>query len=424
LSDKKLKIFLPVIILLIGAAVMVVMLKSRSPVATRPPKEYAPLVRVIEVQPSMHRLRVTTQGTVKPRTETSLVSEVAGRVLNVASAFAAGGFFEKGQVLVRIDPRDYELAVVTARGQVAQAQVRAQTEEAQAKVAREEWKELGRGEESPLATRQLQLQEARAALASAEAALAKAELNLARTRIRAPFTGRVREKLVDVGQYVAPGVPVASIFAVDYVEVRLPIPDAELAFLDLPTDYRGQAKQNDGPEVRLRADFAGKRRQWTGRIVRVEGEIDPVSRAVHVVAQVDDPYGRETDGSTMPLTVGLFVEAEIVGREVAHAIVLDRSAVRGGDRVLVVDNEDRLRFRDVDVLRVAGNEAVIVGGLQEGDKVCVSALEAVTDGMRVRTISDAAVSTEPQTETGMDTGDIRAPAARDTVKVMGGEETP
>jgi len=386
-------LLLPFGILLVGVIATVIMVKSRSPVATRPPQEYAPLVRVIVVEPITHRLTVTTHGTVKPRTETALVSEVAGRVMHTAPSFASGGYFEKGEVMITIDPRDYELAVVTARGQVAQAKVRAEMEDAQAEVAREEWKTLGGDQKSPLATRELQLQEALAALAAAEATLEVAERNLDRTRIRAPFASRMRGKLVDVGQYVSPGVPVANIYAIDYVEVRLPIPDAELAFLDLPFNYRGETSEKQGPEVLLHADFGGKHREWIGRIVRIEGEIDPISRVVHAVAQVDDPYARKVDGDPMPLAVGLFVEADIAGVVVENAVVLPRSAVRRNNTVLIVDDDDRLRFREVDVLRVGGNDAVVTGGLARGDKVLVSSLEAVTDGMKVRSATSTGEET-------------------------------
>jgi multidrug efflux system membrane fusion protein len=385
LTDKKLRLILPFAIVIVGVVATMVMLKSRAPVATRPPDEYAPLVRVVVVEPQTHRLTVTTYGTVKPRTETALVSEVAGRVMSIAPSLASGGYFEKGEVMLTVDARDYELAVVTAQGLVAQAKVRAELEEAQGEVAREEWKTLGGDKVSPLATRELQLQEAQAALAAAEASLEVARRNLRRTRVRAPFACRVRDKRVDVGQYVTPGAPVAGIYAIDYVEIRLPIPDAELAFLDLPFNYRGEKSQTQGPEVRLHADFAGAHRQWVGRIVRVEGEIDPVSRVVHAVAQVDDPYGRKTGGERMPLAVGLFVQADIVGLEVDDAVALPRSAVRGGNTVLVVDDDDQIRFREIHVLRLSGNTAIVTGGLSRGEKVCISSLEAVTDGMKVRT---------------------------------------
>jgi RND family efflux transporter MFP subunit len=383
ISENKLKVILPFAILTVGALIAVVMIKSRAPVPTRPTVEYAPLVRVVEVQPQELRLMVHTQGTVKARTETNLVAEVAGTIVKVFRGFAAGGFFEEGDVLAEIDASDYRVAVATAEGTVAQARVRLETEQAQGEVAREEWSQLGTGGDSPLATRELQLQEAQAALAAAEAMLEKARRDLARTRIRAPFAGRIRTKLADLGEYVAPGVPVADVYSVDFAEVRLPVPDADLAFLDLPVDYRGAAAQEPGPEVVLYADFAGRRHSWNGRIVRVEGEIDRVSRMVNVVAQVEDPYGKHNGDDPLPLAVGMFVEAEIVGSLVANAITVPRTALRGGS-VLIVDEEDRLRFRDVDVLRVERGYAVVVGGLNAGDRVCVSTLEAVSDGMKVR----------------------------------------
>ena len=384
MSERKLKFILPIAILVVGLVGTVVMIKSRAPVPTRAPRDYAPLVRVVPARPATVRLTVTTHGTVKPRTESALVSEVSGRVIGVAPSFAAGGFFEESEVLVTVDPRDYELAVVSARGQVAQARVRLETEQAQAEVAREEWQALGGGKESPLATRELQLQEAQAALAAAEAALEQAKRNLARTRIRAPFAGRIRDKRVDVGQFVTPGVPVALIFAVDYVEVELPIPDVDLAYLDLPVDYRGVKASDEGPEVFFHADFAGRRHAWHGRIVRVGGEIDPVTRMVHAVAQVHDPYGEGRSHDGLPLAVGLFVEAEIAGIEVENAIELPRAAVRQSDVVLVVDDEDRLRFRTVEVFRTDRDSAIITGGLAAGDRVCISPLETVTDGTKVR----------------------------------------
>ena len=398
LSEKKLRLILPFAIVIVGAVITMVMLKSRAPVATRAPEEYAPLVRVVIAEPQTHRFTVTTHGTVKPRTETALVSEVAGRVMSIAPSFAAGGYFEKDEVLVNIDARDYELAVVTAQGLVAQAQVRAELEEAQAEVAREEWQTLGGDKESPLATRELQLQEAKAALAAAEASLEVARRNLRRTRVRAPFACRVREKLADVGQYLTPGVPVAAIYAIDYAEVRLPIPDAQLAFLDLPFNYRGEKSEMQGPEVLLSAEFGGGHREWVARIVRIEGEIDPVSRVVHAVAQVEDPYGRKIDGERMPLAVGLFVQADIAGREIENAVVLPRSAVRNGNRVLIVDDGDHIRFREVTILRFAGNRAIITDGLDRGEKICVSSLEAVTDGMKVRTAASPSQQPQPTTE--------------------------
>ncbi len=388
MSERRKQILVPIIILVAGLLISVVMVKSRKPAPQRAPEDFAPLVRVITTEPRDTRLSVTTHGTVQPRTETAVVAEVAGRIMSIAPTFASGGFFAKGDVLLRIDPVDYELAVVASRSAVAQAKVRLEQEQAQADLAREEWKQLGSGEANSLATRELQLEEARSALEAAEARLRQAQRNLDRATVRAPFDCRVREKSADVGQYLNPGSPLAQIYATDAAEVRLPIADGEFAHLDLPIDFHGGRKNVEGPRVTLRANLAGRERSWTGRIVRVEGEIDPRTRMVFVVARVDDPYGAAAKQTGAPLAVGLFVEAEIEGRAVQQAVILPRSAVRRGDVVLVVDDENRIRFQPVEVLR-AGREDVVIGnGLSGGERVCISTIETVTEGMRVRTGDD------------------------------------
>jgi len=382
-----LKIVLPILVVLAGVVAAVAMIKARPGVETRPPEVPPPLVSVMEVEIEDVRLSVRTQGTVAPRTESTLVPEVAGRIVSASDSFADGGFFEKDDVLLTIDPRNYELGVVRARARVAEARVRVEREEEEAAVARKEWQSLGRGEPTPLVLREPQLAEAKAGLEAAEADLERSRIDLERTKIRAPYDGRVRDKSVDLGQYVTPGTPVARIYAVDFAEIRLPIPDAELAYLrDLPLVYRGVSSGETGPEVILRARFAGREHEWKGTVVRTEGELDPQTRMVHVVARVKDPYAPGDDRDRPPLAVGVFVEAEIMGRLAEGVVVLPRSVMRGADRVLVVDGEDRLRFREVGVLKTDRERVVIDSGLEAGDLVCVSHLEAVTDGMRVRKV--------------------------------------
>jgi multidrug efflux system membrane fusion protein len=386
---KILKVLAPIAVLSLGAIGSVAMVRLKPEVETKIPERKPPLVRVQEATFADRQLNVMSQGTVAPRNESQLVPEVSGRVIWVSDSLAAGGFFEKGEILLKIDPYDYEQAVIRAEADVARAKLRLAQEEAEARVARKEWNDLGSGPAKALALREPQLEEARAALAASEAALDKAKRDLERTRVRAPYAGRVRNERVDVGQFVSVGSPVATLYSVDYAEVRLPVPSAELAYLDLPLDYRGKPSKESGPKVTLRADFAGKTHVWDGRIVRTEGEIDPTSRMVHVVAQVKDPYGKGDDPDRPPLAVGLFVQAEIEGRLTRDVAALPRSALRGKDTVLVVDSEARLRFRQVDLLRATDEEIVIRSGLEPGEKVCLSSLEAVTDGMEVRMLDEA-----------------------------------
>ena len=387
-ESRTLKIVLPVALVSLAAVLAAGMVALKPDVETRVAAPKPPLVRVAEVTLADVLLTVRSQGTVRPRTESQLVPEVSGRVIHVSPSFAEGAFFEKGQVLFKVDPHDSRQAVVSARGEVARTRLQLAREEAEAEAAREEWSDLGRGEAATALTlREPQLEDARAAVASAEANLTTAERNLERTQIRAPYSGRVRRKSVDVGQFVTIGAPVATIYAVDYAEARLPLPDDELAFVELPLHYRGETARQKGPRVTLKADFAGRTFEWTGEIVRTEGEIDPGSRMVNAVVEIKDPYGRGDDPNRPPLAVGLYVEAEIEGITAEAVAVLPRSALRGRDQVLVVTPEDRLEFRDVDLLRTTREEIYVRSGLKAGERVCLSPLEAVTDGMQVRTSS-------------------------------------
>ena len=386
-----LKVVLPVGVIAAAGlgAYAIVLNKPEVPLDPRPTE--LPGIRVHTVSLEDVPLTVVSQGTVRPRTESQLVPEIAGQVIWVSPSFASGGFFEQGEALLRIDPYDYQQAVVSAQSQLAQARLRLAQEEAEADVARKEWQELGRGDATALTLREPQMADARAAVAAVQASIDRARRDLERAEITAPYAGRVREKSVDVGQFLTVGSPVATIYAVDSAEVRLPLPDAELAYLDLPLAYRGRAGA-PGPRVALRANFAGSAHAWQGRIVRTEAEIDPVSRMVHVVAQVADPYAPGRDPSRPPLAVGMFVEAEIEGRVARQVVVLPRAALRGRNEVLVVDEDDRVWLRTVDVFRSTTENVIVRAGLEAGERVCISPLDAVTDGMRVEVVDEAPVT--------------------------------
>ena len=383
-----LKFILPLLVLGLGVFAVTKMIAMKPVVETREPELPDPVVRVIEVQPQNFRFTVRAQGNVVPRTETAVVPEVSGRVVYVYPSLAAGGFFELETTLLRIDPRDYELALVGARAEVARAQVTLETEKAQAEVALKEWESLGQGEASPLLRREPQLAQARAVLEAARAALEQARRNLEKTEIKAPFAGRVRQKNVDIGQFVTVGAPVATIYSVDFAEVRLPLPDEELAYLNLPLSYRGEQDEKKGPAVVLTATFGGKEYSWRGRVVRTEGIIDPQTRMIHAVAQVENPYGRGRNAGRPPLAIGMFVEAEIRGKLSRDVFLLPRNALRGKDRVLVVDSEQRLHFRQVSVLRADRDQVVVDSGLEAGELVSLAALDTVVDGMKVRVLDE------------------------------------
>jgi RND family efflux transporter MFP subunit len=384
------KVSAPLALLALGIVAVVLLVATRPAAERRAEASHAPLVRALTLEPRSVQLRVSAYGTVVPRTESELVVQVAGEVVWVSPALVAGGFFAEGDELVRVDPSDYEVTLESARAAVA----RSESEASRAQKDRDRQRQLADqsvASQSRIDDAESAWRQAAAVLREARAQLRRAERDLDRTMLRAPYEGRVRSEHVDVGQFVSRGNTIATLYAIDFAEVRLPIPDRDLAHLDLSLAWNETARElQEGPPVVLRAEFAGEEREWRGRIVRTEGELDPKSRMVHVVARVDDPYGRDsTAGAEAPLAVGLFVEAEILGRRVEQAYVVPRSAVREGDRVLVIDAEDRLHIREIHVLRFDGEEAILAPDrLDAGERLLISPLATPVDGMRVRLEGD------------------------------------
>ena len=376
------RLVLPFAIIIAGVALAAVLLATGPTLTSKSVESLAPLVRVQTVTLEDVALSSLTHGTVAPRTESELVAEVAGRVISVNPNLVSGGFFNAGEELLRIDPLDYELALEQARAGIVQAESDlANARRAAGRLDSLSERQLTSVSQQDDAVNRMRIAEA--TLSSSQAQLSRAERDLERTRILAPYEGRVRSERVDIGQFVNRGNAIATIYATDYAEVRLPINDEELAFLDLPLGPVTQSTQMiPAARVTITARFAGKEHQWPAQVVRTEGELDPQTRMINVVARVEAPYAPAAGRA--PLAVGLFVDAEIHGRLAKDVAVLPRSAVRPDNQVLVVDSDDRLHFRSVTVLRTVAEQAYISDGLAAGERVCISPLETALEGMTVR----------------------------------------
>lgn len=381
------RLVLPFVILAAGIGLAALLLATGPTLNSQPAAVLAPLVRVQAVSLQDVALSTLTHGTVAPRTESDLVAEVAGRVISVNPNLVSGGFFKAGDELLQIEALDYAVALEQARAAMA----RAESDLANAQRAAERQDSLGERKLTSAAQQDdavNRLHIAEATLRSAQAQLARAERDLARTRILAPYEGRVRTERVDIGQFVSRGNAIATIYATDYAEVRLPINDEELAFLDLPLGpLSANQLASATTRVTITARFAGEEHLWPARVVRTEGELDPKTRMLNLVARVEAPYATTDDRP--PLAVGLFVDAEIHGRLAPDLVVLPRSAVRHGNQVLLVDSNNRLHFRSVAVLRMVGEKAYISAGLATGELVCISSMDNALEGMTVRTAIDA-----------------------------------
>jgi RND family efflux transporter MFP subunit len=375
-----------VVLIAMGVVGFLVMTASKPEMKKRKPPAPVPMVRTIRANSGPQTVYIRGEGTVRPLREINLVPEVGGKVVRVSPALVNGGVFGKDNTLLQIDPVDYELAVTLAKAKVKDAESRLELAEEEALAAVEEWRLLYPDSSSEdkkppaLVAKEPQLAAAQARLEADKADLRKALLNLERTRLKAPFDGRVGEEKVDIGQYVSPGQTLGTLYSTEAAEIVVPLEGGDLFWFDVPaftsTDGRGASAV-------VRASIAGRALSWPGKVVRTEGRLDERTRMIHVVVRVDKPYARRP-----PLVFGLFVTVEIEGRKIENAAIIPRGALHQSNVVWVLDKESRLRFREVEVARVQGDEVLVTKGLADGETVITTPLKAVTDGMAVRKVSE------------------------------------
>jgi RND family efflux transporter MFP subunit len=376
----------PLAIVVAGLGLAGLIIATGPKLEQQPPPSNAPLIRTWVADAQTVQMTSITYGSVLPRTESELIPEVSGRIVDISPAMVSGGFFKKDDLLLKVDPLDYEVALEQARASLASAK----SELSNARKAHDRLLDLAKRQSASQSQQDDALNRLRFAQASireATARLSRAERDITRTNITAPYDGRVRSERVDIGQFVTRGSPIASLYATDVAEVRLPIQDEEVAYLELALS--GQTDQHM-PTVILRARFAGEEHTWEGRIVRTEGELDPKTRMINIVAQVQSPY--ERSGSKPPLAVGLFVEAEIIGKRVDKVFVLPRSALQANEQVYVVTDKNRLTFREVEVIRKVGEDVYVTGGLKRGETISLSTVNNAIEGMLVRPIDKSGIN--------------------------------
>ena len=395
--QKILKWIMPVLFLGICIAVAAIMMATKPEPPRRSPPPSLSTVDATALKRQSFQVIIPSQGIVQARTRSTLVPEVSGEIIWISDSFRPGGFFQSGEELVKIDPRDYDTALVVAKATLAQRTSAYEIEKAQHGQAKVNWKRLGNGEDaSPLALREPQLAEAKALMKSAEASVERAQRDLNRTIIKAPFEGRILNKSVDIGQSVSPGTMLAEVFATDYVEIRLPLRNEHLDFIQLPEAFRNEVgeKKQPAPEVRLKGEYGSREVIWNGKIVRAQGAYDARSRELFVIAQVDDPY-RKTDEEHPPLKINQFVQAQILGNRLEDVFVLPRSALMINNEVIVIDKENRIFRKSVKVIWKQGEEIIVQNGLEEGELLCLTPLLFAADGAKVQPVIDGKAMPPP-----------------------------
>jgi RND family efflux transporter MFP subunit len=411
-------------VLIVGIVIAALLVKAKQAPETAVIEHPGALVDAVTVHAADVTMVIESYGTVEPRVQVQVVPQVSGKVVKVNPSLAAGGFVKAGEPLIEIDRADYDLAVQRAAASLAsahsavqqadagieQARTQLQIEQAEGDVAQAEWASQHPGEKAdPLVLRQPQIRRAQAMVSSAEAQRASAEasveqataavdeakLNVWRTSVSLPYDARVLSESADLGQYVAPGQPIASLYGVEKVEITVMLDNRDLAWFDLPTGGEG-----GGSPVEVSADFAGGKQVWTGRVARMGGQVDVKSRLVPIVVEVDRPF--DANGDRPPLVPGMFVKVAIRGRTVPNLIAVPRSAVHDADTVWVV-RDGLLKIVQLTIARADRDTTYTTNGLHDGDQVILSLLDAITDGMKVRT--SAGANAKPETRNPKSEGD-------------------
>jgi len=399
---KFFKFMLP-LILIMTSIVMVIALvayKKSQRAERKPEATQAILVDTVKAEVVSLNLIVSSQGTVKPRTETTLVAEVSGKIVSVSPDFVAGGFFHEGDVLLQIDPSDYRAGLKRAEAALASREAKLADETARSEQALKDWRNMGKpGQPSDLGLRKPQMADARANVSAAEADVEKARRDLERTQITVPYDGLVRKKAVDIGQYVTPGTRLGVTFAIDTAEVRLPLTNTDLKYLELPTGTQAKNQEKPFPPVTLSAQRAGDTDQWQAQIIRTEGVVDETSRVVYAVAQVIDPYGVLGQSHQKELKIGTFVNADIQGLPVENVVVLPRFVLQADGTIMIVNDDSELEILPVEVLRTEPKKVYISSGIKGGAQVITTTLDAPVPGTRLaihgennETETDAAIT--------------------------------
>ncbi len=345
-----------------------------------------PTVETFLVNPKALALTVKTQGTVEPRLEIQISSQVSGLITSTSQDFFRGSYFSKNETMIFLEQADYEYAIAKADSQLAAARQRVAEEKGRALQARRQWQELGSTEANALFLREPQLAAAKAQEYASLQELEAANRNLERTKISMPFNGRILEKFVDVGEFVGPGTRLAQVYATDVVQVRLPLTDRQVALLDLPLRLEDIKRLNVGEQdainVVLGTRFGGELWTWAGKIVRTEAQIDVKSRLLYAVAEIENPLLLGEESGRPPLSPGMFVSAEIQTKTFKSVAVLPRNVLRNDSTILIVNEDNRVNRLPITILE-SNKETAWISGLKAGTRVIIGNSASLSVGKKV-----------------------------------------
>ena len=382
-SERRLKWGLSIGVLVAAALVAYILVATKP----EPPRAEKPLqgtlVDVIQIDASRHEVDLHAKGTVVPAQEIELQAELGGRVIWQSRELVPGGRFKVNQPIVKVDPRDYQLAVESARSQVNQAKLELSLEKRRGEVAKREWDSFGEmdvsDEQRALAQREPQLEATRLALKAAQSGLKKAQLDLTRATLRAPFNAMVVSESVDTGQLVSPQASVARLVGTDEYRVQVSVPVASLRTIRARTDDAPGSEtkiiQRIGPETIVRR----------GEVIRQLPDLDPGGAMARILVRIENPLGKPGD---LPLLLGSFVDVEVGAQPIDDAIRVPRVALRNGRNVYVMNDQNELEIREVQIAWTEPDAVLITSGLEANERVVTSRIPTPVPNMLLRTLAE------------------------------------
>ncbi len=390
------------IILIVGGAATTLIF-STEPTAERSgaTRQTAMLVDVTSVQEGNYHPTITSMGTVVPSQDIILSPQVDGEIIERSENFTPGGYVQKGDTLLQIDPADYRNALQQQQSQLQEALATMSIEMGRQSAAQEEYKLFGdtlSEENEALILREPQLNTVKSQVQSARAAVEQAKLDLARTTIKAPFDAHILNRNVNLGSQVAPGENLGRLVGLETYWIEATVPLSHLRQLNVPSDG-GQ-----GSEVRIRNRTAWSEDEYRiGNLFQLVGTLENETRMARVLIEVHDPHGFQSNPSTSelpPLMLGSYVEANIEGKELSNVIRLNRDYIRNDDTVWIME-EGQLRIKDVDIVFRDAQYAYISSGLNDQDHVVTTNLSTVTDGAPLRLDGSDSGTGQEETESEM-----------------------
>lgn len=364
---KSFKILIPFIIIILTIFIVYI-------IFTNPPKAkiQSPTTTKIEIETKKLKekdflIKLESFGTAQAETQSTLSSQVSGKVIYVNENFKNGGFFNNKELLVQIEDTDYKADVKIAQAELLLAKQTLLEEEAKAKQAKEDWEKFNINEEpNSLVLRIPQLEAAKASVIAAEADLEKAKLNLQRTKILAPYKGRVIEKNISIAQVIASNAQVGTVFSNSAIEIRLPIKNKELKLIDIN-------KENN---VLFTSETSEE--QYQGKVVRSESTIDSNTKQLYLIAKIKD--------NNEKIKIGEYLTAKIEAKTLKNVLVVPNDSIYQSSYVYL-EKDGVLIRKDIEILWQDDKNSLIQKGLKQGDNLVLTTLGQVSSGTKVKVLN-------------------------------------